>query len=117
MPFSTTQPIVKIEDGRNYSLLKAFQYMTKDNDLIIVPIGFVTDFASVPRIFWNIIPPNGRYTCAAIVHDFLCVTKKYPQKRTDDIFLEAMEELGVSWWRRQLMHKMVRMYSKISGKG
>jgi hypothetical protein len=27
---------------------------------VIVPAGFVTDFASVPRIFWRVIgPPTG----------------------------------------------------------
>src|SRR5690348_11529740 len=36
-----------------------------------VPIGFVTDFASIPRVFWTMLPKDGLYTYPAIIHDFL----------------------------------------------
>ncbi|WP_250530524.1 DUF1353 domain-containing protein, partial [Caballeronia sp. ATUFL_F1_KS4A] len=28
---------------------------------VIVPTGFVTDLASIPRIFWSVLPPDGDY--------------------------------------------------------
>src|SRR5262245_55189884 len=42
---------------------------------VTVPVGFVTDFASIPRIFWSALPPDGRYTYPAIVHDYLYWTQ------------------------------------------
>jgi len=41
---------------------------------ILVPVGFASDGASVPRILWSIYPPFGKYLEAAIVHDWFCVT-------------------------------------------
>lgn len=41
--------------------------------LVEVPAGFVTDGASVPRAFWALLPVWGRYSRAAVVHDYLCV--------------------------------------------
>lgn len=38
--------------------------------LLEVPKSFVTDFASVPRIFWSAISPIGKYNIASIVHDY-----------------------------------------------
>lgn len=39
---------------------------------VIVPEGFITDGASIPRIFWSLagLKPDGLYRAAALVHDF-----------------------------------------------
>lgn len=39
--------------------------------IIVVPAGFKTDFASIPWGFRNLFPPLGKYSRAAVVHDFL----------------------------------------------
>lgn len=71
----TDDVILKILRGTcRYELVQEFNYYREENkdSLINVPKGLVTDLASVPRIFWNIIPPNGPYTKPAILHDYLC---------------------------------------------
>ena len=71
---------------QGYSWLKQFTYtwshpptfkITDDwcvviyNGLrIVVPKGFVTDFASTPRILWPLIEPDGPLYMGAILHDF-----------------------------------------------
>lgn len=35
-----------------------------------VPRGFVSDYASVPRIFWTLVPPH-HYPQASVLHDYL----------------------------------------------
>ncbi len=40
-------------------------------EIIVVPVGFVTDFASIPWGLRNSFPPLGRHARAAIIHDFL----------------------------------------------
>jgi len=69
---------------------------------IEVPAGFLTDYASVPRILWNLIPPTGKYTYAAVVHDYLYAGHngqhiyKVTRKQADAVFLDAMLSVGVS---------------------
>src|SRR5678810_817023 len=58
-------------DGCTAKLLKRLTYRTWDGWLIEVPAGFCTDFASIPRIVWPVIPPRGRFNRAAFVHDLL----------------------------------------------
>jgi hypothetical protein len=61
-----------------------------------IPIGFVTDFASIPRIFWSILPPDGEYTYAAIIHDYLYWNQATDKPAADLVLKAAMEEFGVS---------------------
>lgn len=78
---------------------------------VVVPRGFVTDFASIPRLSQVLIPKDvGRR--AAIVHDWLYATKglkgAFTRKRCDEIFLEAMEVLQVPALVRWTMYLAVR---------
>jgi len=80
---------------------------------ITVPMYFRTDLATVPRLFWSIVPPFGHHIVAAIVHDY-CVEKKLTttRKEADQLFYELMKRYGVKWWRRHLMYQCVRMFGK-----
>lgn len=84
-----------------------------------VPTGFLTDFASVPRLFWRIFPPSGRYCKAAVVHDYLCdfAASGCPRWLADAVFLDAMTALGVPCWKRYCMYWAVRLYGLFSGRG
>ena len=94
-----------------------FFYFDKEDDStgITVPKNFVTDFASVPKFLWSILPPTGRYTKAAVLHDYL-----YPKeckvdltrKECDKIFLSAMKILGVKKYTRLVFYRAVRLFGK-----
>ena len=80
---------------------------------VTVPAGTTTDFASIPRIFWPIFPPDGRrYMRAAIVHDYLYRTGKVPRALADQMFLMLMTQDGVPWWKRNLMYWAVRIFGR-----
>lgn len=90
-------------------------YFNESNkeDGIVVPEGFVTDFASVPRALWGVFPPIGLYTKAAVIHDYLYqYGHEFGRDRAfcDGIFLEAMKALGVSSAVRNSMYWGVRMF-------
>ncbi len=76
---------------------------------VIVPDDFLTDLASIPRIFRLFVPKNGRHRAAAVIHDYLCRSKEVSRKIADKIFLEAMVILKVPKWRRNLMYRVVRI--------
>lgn len=61
-----------------------------------VPAGFVTDLASIPRIFWSLLPTDGQYTFPAIVHDFLYWEQKTSREAADNIFRLGMEDFKVA---------------------
>ena len=87
-----------------------------DEELIIVPEGFLTDGASIPRaVWWFASPMTGQHSRAAVLHDYLCVTSSN-QPETDRLFLKAMEATGVSWMKRQTMFNFVRAYQAAKGK-
>ncbi|WP_210249059.1 MULTISPECIES: DUF1353 domain-containing protein [unclassified Bradyrhizobium] len=69
----------------------------QDGDLapIEVPAGFVTDFASIPRIFWSIFRPDGDYAHAAVIHDYLYWTQSRPRNVADQILKRDMQDLRV----------------------
>jgi uncharacterized protein DUF1353 len=62
---------------------------------VIVPEGFVSDLASIPRVFWQVLRPEGRYAYAAVVHDYLYWTQTRPRGEADQIFKIAMEDSKV----------------------
>lgn len=97
-------------DGRNWRLIKDFVYITDAGIRIVIPAGFVTDFASVPRIFWTILPPAGSYGPAAVLHDFLYRTHAATKDRADRYFFEAMTNLGVPTWKRYVMYNAVHYF-------
>lgn len=84
-------------------------YSKKFDREVMVPAGFHTDFASVPR--W----PLAHWLTAdcahapAVIHDYLYVVCPVNKATADAIFLEAMEDTGVSWWRRKAMYGAVRL--------
>ena len=78
--------------------------------ILEVPSGFETDFASIPRAFHWLLPKNGDYDAAAVLHDWLYETGIYHKDTADKIFLEAMTCLGVEPWKRQAMYRAVVMF-------
>lgn len=130
---SFTKPLrVEAVDDTDWKIIEEFDYYigaVDSNAYVSVPAGYITDFASIPRVFWSILPPWGPYGKAAVIHDFLCSDKYYMQrvagvvskvpvtrKRADDIFLEAMTVLGVSTATRNVIYAAVRAYAVVSGK-
>jgi hypothetical protein len=62
---------------------------------VTAPVGFVTDFASIPRAFWSLLRPDGNYTYPAIIHDFLYWTQDRPKDEADQILKLGMEDFAI----------------------
>jgi Protein of unknown function (DUF1353) len=61
-----------------------------------VPEGFITDLASIPRIFWSVLPRDGEYAYAAILHDYLYWTQVRDRATSDSVLRATMVDFGVS---------------------
>lgn len=99
----------------------------ESEEIIIVPKGFKTDFASTPLGIHNLLPKDGSWSPASVIHDalyqnrgllpigwFLGTAMRYSQADCDRIFREAMKVLGVSWWQRNMMWSALRLFGWIS---
>jgi len=117
----TTPLRLQFIDGKDWKLIESFEFHVgakNSDEIIVVNSGFITDFASIPRIFWSIIGhPTGKYGKAAVVHDFLYRNGIGSRKKADLIFLEGMEILKVGWLRRRIMYRMVRLFAFLSWRG
>lgn len=96
--------------SRTVITLADLSYTTNEGVTHTVLKGFITDGASIPRIFWSLIgsPFTGLYRKPSLVHDKFYATQKVTRKYADRIFLEGMKDEGVSWWRRKTMYFAVR---------
>ncbi len=71
--FTAVLLVSPLPDGRTWVIRSDFGYdvgAEGSGDVIDVPLGFRTDFASVPRPLWWIIR-RGAVRHAAIIHDYL----------------------------------------------
>jgi hypothetical protein len=95
---------------------------------VMVVVPFRTDLASVPRFLSWLFPRYGKYTKAAVIHDYLCQSLDVlapgstarptldpaaepltlrDRSDADSAFLQMMTELEVPWARRLLMYAAV----------
>jgi hypothetical protein len=73
------------------------------------PIGFVTDFASIPRMFWSLLRPDGTYSYAAVIHDFLYWEQYLSRETSDAIFKLCMEDFKIDASVVRAVHAGVRV--------
>lgn len=110
-----TEPLVVTPrpDGKTWILLCEFGYevgQLGSTDVINVHVGFHTDFASIPRVFWIFLPRWGKYGNAAVIHDFLYWEQMRKRSEADQILLEGMTVLDVHFLKKYLIYWAVRLF-------
>ena len=111
--FTNILLVSPMADGKRWIIRSDFGYDIGEegsDESINVPVGFITDFASIPRILWGVIPRWGRYGNAAVVHDYCYWSQTYTRKRSDEIFMEGMTVLQVSSLLRHIIYFAVRIF-------
>jgi hypothetical protein len=111
MPFIGEVVVTPIlPEGERWRLVESFDYQGR-TDRFTVPQGFETDFASVPRVVVWLLPRYGRWTQAAVLHDYLWELAgrgELDKFDADGIFNRALRELHVPFLRRWIMWSGVR---------
>lgn len=101
--------IIKVESsGRGWALLEKVEWPASE---VTVPVGYKTDFDSVPRIpiFYAVFKNRTRF--AAVIHDYL-YSIGHNRKDADRIFLAAMEAEGIRRRYRLPIYWAVRIFGK-----
>lgn len=107
-----------------WTLFDTFEYRLRSHDgaeHVRVAVGFVTDFASIPRLLWWIWPPSqGPYLAAALVHDCLYKTgyvlnrhtghkRRITRDEADDVIKEVMEVCRTPFLTKRCIYRGVRL--------
>jgi hypothetical protein len=84
-------------DNKFWIVVEDMPYLIgSTNERIVVPKGFVTDFASIPQSLWSSgLSPHGQYSRAAVVHDYLYWTQGCTRAQADRLLVVAMKESKV----------------------
>jgi hypothetical protein len=110
MPCSlVTEYHVNAQKGRRWTVKEPFTFLLEDVP-IVIPAGFWTDFASVPKCIWPIIDPYelGR---APVVHDYLYFVGYMEDKDyCDQVFFYAMMVDGVDRWKCSVAYRAVSWF-------
>ena len=111
MPFESSELVVRRLDAETWAVVHPLAYRG-DRDRFVVPAGFRTDFATVPRVVTWLVPRFGAFTLAAVLHDWLCTegitSGVVTSREADGLFRRVMRESGVPVLRRWLMWAGVR---------
>lgn len=103
-------------DGTDWLMLAPFQFIDPIEGIITVPfversgqrLGYVTDFASIPRAAWPVIGAPAQYAKEAVIHDYLYTTQSFERERCDAVFYRALLANGRSQARATAMTLAVR---------
>lgn len=104
-------PLIVVDPGGfPYELYRPLVYASALLDQVIrIPEGFKTDFASIPRVMWRVLPKSGRYDAAGVVHDYLYFTGEVSRKEADRVLVEAAAASGVGSKTCKIIYAGVRL--------
>jgi hypothetical protein len=115
--FYSINPIIEVfqetEKG-DIIRLQADMVYSWNGKVVIVPAGFESDGASVPRFLWSSVSPqiDPRTLAAAIAHDY--IYRNHPEGWTremaDDMFYDICRSDGLSWWSSQKAYWGIRLF-------
>ncbi len=117
--FTELLVVSPLSDGKTWVILRPFSYDVGNigsGDTVKVRTGFMTDFASIPRLLWIFLPRWGKYGNAAVIHDWLYWTQKRSRKKADGIMLEGMRVLKVPAWQKYSIYIAVRVFGLLAWK-
>lgn len=63
--------VINGKKWNTYKLERSIRIQLSNGRIINIKKGFTWDLSSVPRIFWTLLPPDGNFIIAALIHDYL----------------------------------------------
>ena len=91
-------------------------------DYGVIPAGFATDGASIPRLLWRLLghPFQSDYIEVFVRHDYRYQTGSLSRKEADKEMLDGLKRAGMGWLKRYTIYWGVRIgggshYNKMEG--
>lgn len=92
-----------------WRLYQDLHWCGSPEECFVVPQGFETDLASIPRPFRGLLQQNGISRAPAVLHDHLYRTGLVSRAEADAIFRRALKEEGMGWFGCALYWTGVRL--------
>jgi hypothetical protein len=115
--FTSILLVSPLADGNTWVLMRDFGFSVRTREGLLpikVDIGFQTDFASIPRPFWIVLPKWGKYGNAAVIHDWLYWKQQTTRAVADSALWQGMHDLNVPTWQRQAIYWAVRVFGWVA---
>jgi hypothetical protein len=100
--------------GREFTLLAELRLKDDAQDVLTVPAGFTTNYASLAAfhnillfVIYALLVTYGNRACTT--HDWLYTEGKLSRKDCDDVFYRALRADGVAKWRAAIFWVGVRI--------
>lgn len=100
-----------------YRLEAALRIELSNKITITIPAGFEWDLSSVPRFLWGLLPPDGDFELASLIHDYLYITKLTSRQFADDEMLlwskavsGTHNKISIRNFDNQLRYLAVRLF-------
>src|SRR5471032_2344243 len=102
-----------------YEIVQPFSYVSDTLGITVtVPAGLVTDFASIPRVAWDLLDPEDPIIAwPSVIHDYLYTCKgalpdgtTYSRQQADAVLREAMEACGAGYFIRESVYEAVESF-------
>jgi len=107
-------PLAAEQLGRwDWRLIRDLQLADPEHGLIVVPAGYLTNFASIRGLrvwlvlIYALLVGYGNASCA--VHDHLYDQGQLTRRQCDDVLYRALRAEGVARWRAWLFWAGVRI--------
>jgi len=97
-----------LPDGTREVLTEDLHFMW-NGIFYVVPRGFVTDWASVPRLFRRVINQRGAYSAAALCHDWLYFSGSTTKLQADTALFDLAKVLGANAFDQRALYWGVRV--------
>lgn len=83
-------------------------------DKYLIPIGFETDFGSVPWIAQPLIPKNGDWdiSVAYFIHDWNYTIHKHSRKYSDELLYVMLIYAGMNKFKAKTVWQAVNLFGK-----
>jgi hypothetical protein len=109
--FLTTLDCREVDEfGGLWELLAPLAYDSEVvRGTVTVPAGFVTDFASIPRLPFVYWTQGGKGNKAAVIHDWLYSSQAVDRKTADQVLREALIASGYSKVTASAFYAAVRV--------
>ena len=81
-----------------------------DTPFGVIPAGFVTDGASIPRVVWSFSHPAAEFFEAAVIHDWMYDNAIQTKAYADRVFRDVALLYGAKRWKVGLAYRAVKRF-------
>lgn len=95
-----------------FKIKAAIKHTLIDGEEIIIPIDYISNGASIPKLLRGIYSQQGVYVMPSIIHDYLYDNQIYSREFADRQFLLDMDKTNTNKSTKWVFYWTVRIFGK-----